>query len=48
MGKVHKALVGKTEGKRPVGRPRHRWKDGIRMNLRETGWASGFGSTDSG
>jgi hypothetical protein len=30
-------LVGKSEGKRPLGRPRHRWED-IRMNLREIGW----------
>jgi hypothetical protein len=30
-------LVGKPEGKRPLGRPRHRWEDGIRMNLREIG-----------
>jgi hypothetical protein len=29
------ALVGKSEGKRPLGRPRHRWEDGIRMDLRE-------------
>jgi hypothetical protein len=26
------------EGKRPLGRPRRRWEDGIRMDLRETGW----------
>jgi hypothetical protein len=30
-------LVGKPEGKRPTGRPRHRWVD-IRMDLGETGW----------
>jgi hypothetical protein len=35
--KVYKVLVGKPEGKRPLGRPRCRWKDGIRMDLRETG-----------
>jgi hypothetical protein len=34
--KVYKDLVGKTEGKRPLGRPRRRWEDGIRMDLRET------------
>jgi hypothetical protein len=28
--------VGKPEGKRPLGRPRHRWEDGIRMDLRES------------
>jgi hypothetical protein len=33
--KVCKVLVGKPEGKRPLGRPRRRWKDGVRMDLRE-------------
>jgi hypothetical protein len=32
-----KVLVGKLEGKRPLGRPRCRWEDGIRMDLREIG-----------
>jgi hypothetical protein len=35
--KVYKVLVGNPEGKRPPGRPRGRWEDGIRMNLREIG-----------
>jgi hypothetical protein len=35
--KVYKVLVGKPEGKRPLGRPRRRWEDGIRMDLREFG-----------
>jgi hypothetical protein len=35
--KCTKFLVGKPEGKRPLGRPRRRWKDGIRMDLREIG-----------
>jgi hypothetical protein len=35
--KVYKVLVGKHEGKRPLGRPRRRWEDGIIMDLRETG-----------
>jgi hypothetical protein len=35
--KVYKVLVVKLEGKRSLGRPRHRWEDGIRMDLRETG-----------
>jgi hypothetical protein len=35
--KVYKVFVGKLEGKRPLGRPRRRWEDGIRMDLRETG-----------
>jgi hypothetical protein len=30
----------KTEGKRPLERPRRRWEDGIRMNLRKIGWGS--------
>jgi hypothetical protein len=34
--KVYKVLVGKPEGKRPLGRPRRRWEDGIKMDLRET------------
>jgi hypothetical protein len=36
--KVYKVLVGKPEGKRPLGRPRRRWEDGIRMDLREIVW----------
>jgi hypothetical protein len=36
--KVYKLLVGKPEGKSQLGRPRRRWEDGIRMDLRETGW----------
>jgi hypothetical protein len=28
-------LVGKPEGKRPLGKPRHRWEDNIKMNLQE-------------
>jgi hypothetical protein len=35
---VYRVLVGKPEGKRPLGRPRRRWEDGIRIYLRETGW----------
>jgi hypothetical protein len=36
--KVYKVLVGKPEGKRPLRRLRHRWKDWIRMDLGEIGW----------
>jgi hypothetical protein len=36
--KVYRVLVGKPEEKRPLGRPRHRCKDGIRIDLREIGW----------
>jgi hypothetical protein len=38
--KVYKVLVGKPEGKRPLGRPRRRWEDGIRMDLKEIGLGS--------
>jgi hypothetical protein len=34
---VYKVLMVKPEGKRPLGRPRHRREDGIRMDLRQTG-----------
>jgi len=34
---VHRVLVGKPEGKRPVGRPRRRWVDNIKMDLQEVG-----------
>jgi len=34
---VHRFLVGKPEGKRTLGRPRHRWKYNIKMDLREVG-----------
>jgi hypothetical protein len=34
---VYKVLMGKPEGKRPLGRPRQRWEDGIRMDLWEIG-----------
>jgi hypothetical protein len=34
---VHRVLVGRPEGKRPLGRPRRRWEDNINMDLREIG-----------
>jgi len=34
---VHRVLVGKSEGKRPLGRPRRRWEDNIKMDLRKVG-----------
>jgi hypothetical protein len=42
---VYRVLVGKPEGKRPLGRPRRRWEDNIKMDLQEiggvveTGWS---------
>ena len=50
---VYRALVGKPEGKRPLGRPRVRWEDNIKMDLREvggveTGWSWLRIGTDGG
>jgi hypothetical protein len=39
MGEMYKVLVGKPERKSPVGRPRSRWKDLIRIDLMEIGWS---------
>ena len=38
---VHKVLVGKPDGKRPLGRPRRRWDDNIKMDLEEVGRGCG-------
>ena len=38
---VHRVLVGKPEGKRPLGRPRRRWEDNIKMDLQEVGGGGG-------
>jgi hypothetical protein len=47
--KAYKVLVGKPEGKRPLGRPRRRWEDGIRMDPGEIGLGGcGLDSTSSG
>jgi hypothetical protein len=35
---AYRILVGKPEGKRPLGRPRRRWMDNIKMDLRAMGW----------
>jgi hypothetical protein len=37
---VYRVFMGKPEEKRPLGRPRRRWQDGISMDLREIGWGS--------
>jgi hypothetical protein len=42
---MYRVLVGKPEGKRQLERPRRRWEDGIKVDLREIGWGgvwSGF------
>ena len=38
---VHRVLVGKSERKRPLGRPRRRWEDNIKMNPQEVGGGGG-------
>jgi hypothetical protein len=38
---VYRILVGNPEGKRPLGRPRRRWVDNIKIDLRERGWDGG-------
>jgi hypothetical protein len=43
-----RALVGKPEGRRPLGRPRRRWEDNIKMDLREAGWGRGMDRSGSG
>jgi len=45
---VYRALVGKSEGKRPLGRPRRRWEDRIKMDLQEEGWGHGLDCYGSG
>jgi hypothetical protein len=47
--KVYKVLVRKPEGRRPDGRPRRKWEDGIKMDLKETGFREcGLVSSGSG
>jgi len=42
---AHRVSVGKPEGKRPLGRPRRRWEDNIKMDLKEVGvWMDRAGS----
>jgi hypothetical protein len=35
---AYRASVGKPDGRRPLGRPRRRWEDNIKMDMREVGW----------
>ena len=37
-----RVLVDRPEGKRPLGRPRHRWEDNIKIDLQEMEWGPGF------
>jgi hypothetical protein len=42
---VYRVLVGKSEGKRLLGRPRHKWEDNIKMYLQEVGCGAWIGSS---
>jgi hypothetical protein len=46
--KVYKVSVGKPKGKRPLGRSKHRWEDGLRMDLREISWGCRVDTVGSG
>jgi hypothetical protein len=37
---AYRILIGMSEGKRPLGRPRHRWEDNIKLDVREIGWGA--------
>ena len=39
---VYRVLVGKPQGKRPLGKPRRRWEGNIKTDLQEVGWAGGM------
>jgi hypothetical protein len=39
---ANRILVGRPEGRRPLGRPRRRWEDNIKMDLQEVGWGPGL------
>jgi hypothetical protein len=45
---AYRDFVGKPEERRPLGRPRRRWKDNIKMDLREVGWEHRLDQSDSG
>jgi hypothetical protein len=45
---AYRILVGRPEGRRPLGRSRHRWEDTIKMDLQEVGWGHGLDSYGSG
>jgi hypothetical protein len=45
---VYRVWVGKPEGKKPLGRTRHRWGNNMKMNLQEIGWGNGLVGSGSG
>ena len=44
----YRVLVGKPERKRPLVKPRRRWENNIKMDLRDVGWGKGYGRDRSG
>jgi hypothetical protein len=40
---AYRILVGRPEGRRPLGRRRHRWEDNMKINLQEVGWGTWTG-----
>jgi hypothetical protein len=40
MRSAYRVFVGKTEGKKPLGRPSHKWEDNIKMDLQEVEWGT--------
>jgi len=47
MKDVDRVLVGKPEGRRPLGRPKRRWEDNIKVDLQEVGWGHGLDRSGS-
>jgi hypothetical protein len=45
---MYRVVTGNPEGKRPLERPRCRWENGIKMDLREIGWGCGVDTPGSG
>jgi hypothetical protein len=43
-----RVLVGKSEGRRPLGKPRHRWEDNIKRDLTDVRWEHGLDRSGSG
>jgi hypothetical protein len=41
---AYRVLVGKSKGRKPLEKPRRRWEDNIKMDLREVGWGARTGS----
>jgi hypothetical protein len=45
---AYRILIGRAEGRRPLGRPRRRWEDNIKLDLKEVGWGHGLDGAGSG